>query len=288
MSNVLYFSENNTLMDIKDIFSDIKDRLTNPFTSSFIIAWLINNYPVTVGILFYKQQDLKRDGYSSYLDLIHKHSNWFHMLVLPFLAALFYTFIFPYFKSVIILHRAKVNLTESNNLKTVQGTALIPLDDHLKIQQSLVDKLDIINKLTITQSESINEITSLRTEKIDLVINNRNFKNEIEYNKSKESQRQYFSKNSFLSGKWKVSGTEGEDLIVWEFLNSNVVINSKIYSIKNIVSDPISNRISFMLSDTNKKESERIDIFYLFEVTTKYESLIQRNLAVNFTLNKLV
>lgn len=79
---------------LKDIFKDIKDRVSSPFFSSFVISWLIFNYPVVIALVFYKQQELKVDGYKSYLDLIHKSWDSNHMIWHPLLAAMLYTLLF--------------------------------------------------------------------------------------------------------------------------------------------------------------------------------------------------
>lgn len=77
---------------LKDFISDIKERISNPFISSFIIAWIFRNYPIIITLIFYKQSDLNRDHYTSYIDVIQKNYSENHMLWFPLVVAITYTF----------------------------------------------------------------------------------------------------------------------------------------------------------------------------------------------------
>jgi len=89
------------LEKISDFFKDLKERLSNPLILSFLIAWLVANWRIVVGLVFYKIQDLRLDGYKSYFDLIDKNISLYNNLLLPLSIAFFYTFIFPFIRNII-------------------------------------------------------------------------------------------------------------------------------------------------------------------------------------------
>src|SRR5690606_4964283 len=93
---------------VKSFFETFKERISNPLISSFIIAWLVVNWKITIGLLFYNIAELNRDGYISYIDLISKNSCAINTFVIPLAWSLFYTFIYPRIKGRIKRDTASV------------------------------------------------------------------------------------------------------------------------------------------------------------------------------------
>jgi hypothetical protein len=85
---------------ITDFFEELKRRLNNPLIGSFILSSLICNSQIPIALLFYSQDDLKRDGYTSFFHLIYSINIW-QGFVIPFVFGFFYTFVFPYIKAFI-------------------------------------------------------------------------------------------------------------------------------------------------------------------------------------------
>jgi len=83
-----------TMDTLKDFWKDIKDRISTPFFSSFVISWIIFNYPIVIALLFYKQSELKVDGYSSYLNMIKSCYDSRYMIKYPLIAAALYSVFF--------------------------------------------------------------------------------------------------------------------------------------------------------------------------------------------------
>lgn len=87
---------------VYDFMKEMRFRLSSPFFSSFIISWLVINWRIPVGLLFYSQDDLQTDGYDSYFDLIEKSFHWGASIVLPIVSASVYSFGYPWLRNKIM------------------------------------------------------------------------------------------------------------------------------------------------------------------------------------------
>lgn len=87
---------------VKEIFEDLKDRSTNPFITSFILSWLIYNWKIAIGLIFYSQAEMSKTVYKTFFGLIDMQMSSDRMLIYPILWALTYTFILSAGKQLII------------------------------------------------------------------------------------------------------------------------------------------------------------------------------------------
>lgn len=87
---------------VYDFMKEMRFRLSSPFFSSFIISWLVINWRVPVGLLFYKQSDLTADGYDSYFDLIEKNFHLGTSIIVPLISASVYSFGYPWLRNKIM------------------------------------------------------------------------------------------------------------------------------------------------------------------------------------------
>lgn len=176
---------------VKEFWNEFKERVSSPFFASFIISWVIFNYPIIIGLLFYKQPELKADGYVSYLDLINQCYNSWNMIWYPLITATAYTLILKELlriiqarittwstrfilwmtkKSVVgaELHRA---LEKALNVKIAEY-AVATNDEGLAVNKNLLLEAKIIEKDTLISDKDsalslkdqlhLNEITELR------------------------------------------------------------------------------------------------------------------------------
>lgn len=86
---------------IFDFFKEVGVRFKNPLISSFILVWLVTNWRIVIGLLFYNTQQLKLDGYGSYIDLIDKNRTFIKFGGVPIALSIAYTFIFTMIRNVI-------------------------------------------------------------------------------------------------------------------------------------------------------------------------------------------
>jgi uncharacterized protein YdcH (DUF465 family) len=124
---------------LKDFFSDLKERISNPFISSFMIAWIIFNYTILIALLFYKQTELKTDGYTSYLNLIHRSYNMWRMVWYPLIVAAIYTFIVPFFKSLIKVFQAWILTTTDGIIYRITKQKVVSVELHTEVLRTLDD-----------------------------------------------------------------------------------------------------------------------------------------------------
>lgn len=140
---------------IKDFISELKERFTNPFISSFIIAWLITNWRISYGLLFYKDHDLWMNGYKNHEQLVLMNADWWHNLGLPLLIALLYTFGFPYFKAFINLRLAKINSDNESEILKATENGYMPVKKYIELKESYKNQIQEIIKLNKEESSHI-------------------------------------------------------------------------------------------------------------------------------------
>lgn len=87
---------------IKDIFSNIKDRISNPLIFSYIVSWLLYNWEITVALLWYDKTQFVAEGCRSVFEFIQDRldTKWYSTIV-PLAFALLYTFGMPYIKELV-------------------------------------------------------------------------------------------------------------------------------------------------------------------------------------------
>jgi hypothetical protein len=198
---------------ISDFFKDIKDRLSSPLLSSFIIAWLITNWRIPIGLLFYKIDDLKLDGYNSYDDLINRNINLNNSLSWPLSIALFYTFIFPIIKNVILAFSAWVKRWGTDWTLNIAKTGSISVARYIQLKEQYT-KL-ISEFVMITKSEGkVLEDNSALTAQLTSLSNERNLL-ESEFNRLKGC-----SSLDMIQGQWRYKVFKEEQSID-EFILGN-------------------------------------------------------------------
>lgn len=153
---------------LKDFFSELKDRISNPFVFSFITAWVFWNYPIAIGLIFYKQAELCADGYNSYLDLIKRSPTYWTLLIWPLFIAFVYTFAFPFFKSQILIFNSWLMAKTNTSIYTKTKRYVVTVEFHNNIVKILEkEKADFVN-LIATQSSVITERDGLKAQ-IDIL-----------------------------------------------------------------------------------------------------------------------
>ncbi|WP_162799891.1 hypothetical protein [Pedobacter jeongneungensis] len=278
---------------IKDVLSDFKDRLTNPFTSSFILAWLVNNYPITIGLIFYKQSELKKDGYGSFIDLINKHASWWHMLILPIAASLIYTFGFPWFKYLIHWYRGWIDVLDTNNLKTVQGKEIILKEKYVELHNLYSDKLNIAADLTEEKLRNYDEINKQNESIIDLKKELYNSKKQIEQFVMNNDRKSALSNAYWISGKYAVDyhspvlSRESKFGTEWILTRDSVTILGTLYKYEGFTVNPENNNLVFFVPDLKVNDGSKIDQLFSFKFNDKnLLTLTSNSASIGLTLRR--
>src|SRR5216684_1485708 len=86
---------------INEIVNSIKERLSNPFIFSFLVAWFTYNWKIPVALIWYSQPELKADGYNGFFDLIGKQALTTNSVVYPIGFAVAYILFNPLIRILI-------------------------------------------------------------------------------------------------------------------------------------------------------------------------------------------
>lgn len=243
--------------DFKDFFKDLRDRVSNPFFTSFIISWLLTNWPITIAIIFYDDADVKADGFRSFYQLIKFYATPMTVLVEPLFWAIVVTYSFPYVKSIIKLHNAKiVAQNESDILKKTnsQSVSLVRysemLDETKKSQQELADLIESQSSIKIENIKLQGELNDKGMELIELDKRHKEYGNYI------ESLKQV-SFLDILQGTWTTTRVNwGGGKEVWHIENDFLIIEDKeYYYLRNLTYNPFTKQGTFTLLASNVSRS---------------------------------
>lgn len=91
---------------ISELFKEFKDRLSSLLFMSFIIAWCFINREVVISLTMYKTEELRLDGYVSYVETIQKKTSTWKSIWKPLLCAVGYTFLYPFIRNFIYFFAA--------------------------------------------------------------------------------------------------------------------------------------------------------------------------------------
>jgi len=152
---------------LKNFWTELKDRLNNPFIGSYLIAWLIINYPIPITLIFYKKADL-RPEYTSYLDVINKNIDGLNMVYIPLVIAFGYTFVFPYFKNYVSIFLAKRSLEADQKISENAKGTRIPIERYVKVQTEYAQQKIELAKIIDDEDNSRKEILRLEAQIITI------------------------------------------------------------------------------------------------------------------------
>lgn len=153
---------------ITDFFKEIQNRLTNPLISSFIIAWLITNWRIPIGLLAYSNSDLDDDGYTSYFDLISTESSWSHFLVIPLISAVSYTLIFPIIRTLIIAFLSFIRQWSENWNHKILKDLRVPMAAFLKEKAKYTILSEKLTEVYNQDSATVEENNKLKADILKL------------------------------------------------------------------------------------------------------------------------
>ena len=192
---------------LSDFFSELKERISNPFILSYLIGWCIWNYEIPVGLIFYKSGELKVDGYKSYFDLIQKHSSTWHFFWLPLFSAIVYTFLFPFIKNLISAFGAWINTWGSNWNLNISKTLKVSSEKYLEYKIQYEEALEKISNY-VNDEQSINDkLTAAQNEKNVYEDRLKALDNQLKASQSELQLWQLANSNNFLDGEWYLKTT---------------------------------------------------------------------------------
>lgn len=279
---------------IKDFLTELKDRLTNPLFGSFVISWLICNWPITVALLFYKSADLKADKYKSFFDLIDSRQSTCNMIIYPLIGALLYTFAFPYAKAAIKLFHAKITTDNETEILLATKDGSMPMAKFLRLKNQSDTQLENLKKLIESEGETLNRNAELQTELLLFKDSNQKHESDAHKFKAELSILKYRSQIDAIMGTWLGKGQkdkEGSENVEWIISEKTIsdTGNNVSYEISNCIINPFKRELFLRVEskDWNGKLTVRV---FIFSVNDSFNilTLIYGGLYSKLILNRSV
>ena len=137
---------------VKDVYENIKDRLSNPLIFSFLCSWLVLNWKIPVALIWYDKTQFSKCGCNTIFDFIELYWKNEGTFLSPVLISLIYTIAIPFVKNGIrLIFKRAQKLGDKNEAKYVLDGMT---KEHIKLksdydesEKKLNDKIDFISKL---------------------------------------------------------------------------------------------------------------------------------------------
>lgn len=197
---------------VKDIYENIKDRLSNPLIFSFLCSWLVLNWKIPVALIWYDKSQFSGCGCHTIFDFIDWEWKNNGTFILPFIIAVVYTAAIPFIKnSIRIISAYAQKWGENEEIKALKGGG-IGIDKYLRLREDYKNRIDNLETIVDEEKKYINENITLVND-LSKVRDDLNMLT-IENNRLKSS----ISDLSILNGRWKFSKSKSLSYDKGEFL----------------------------------------------------------------------
>lgn len=153
---------------ISQILDNIKDRLTSPLIFSFVVAWLVINWPITIALIWYDPPVINQ-GYLSLIDHIRSNTNFLKSFCYPATISLIYTFVYPFIKLIVSMFQTWIVRKEEDVNLGILKSSKVSMDKYLsfKIQyeKRSAELEKAISSETVTQQQLEEVKTALMAER---------------------------------------------------------------------------------------------------------------------------
>jgi len=234
---------------ISDVFSNIKERASNPLFFSFILSWLLCNWRLTLLVLYGDNINVAL----TYLEWANIHYAW------PIAIAILYTTGLPFIRlgiSAVQTYAAK----ESAGLNLrLSGEGKVPISKYLVLREEYAERTRILEKTLKEESKTQEDYEKEHTKFLD---EERKSNALSELNKSLKGQleiSQAFTKTVFnvklIDGQWictktnpKTSESYKEEILIENGEGKLVDFGttSPIFSIKHFHYNPEMKKVFFL------------------------------------------
>jgi hypothetical protein len=253
-------------MDITNFFKTLGERLSSPLFYSFITAWLVINWEIPIGICLYNSTTIQSIGYPSFFDFITKNLDTAHAFVKPAIAAILYTFGYPFLKNCIQAFNTWIRTRGTNwNLK-IAKEGVVSVEKYIQLREIYKSRSDLLQRVLETESESLKELEQIRNKK--LLLEEERIKVVTELNKWKS-----MTDITELEGEWELQYTNKDNSPIYRMrIRHNILeyidtpphgVNSQI-QIKQYFRHP---DMSFLTFTTYKQENDRISSYHFSDLT---------------------
>ena len=212
--------------EFKDFFKELKERTTSPFFGSFILSWSLINWPIVIAV-FFKNNEKNKDRFTFVYETILVHNNILSFLIYPLIAALIYTFGYPYARRLIKWHIATQTAKSDSAILKSTGIATVSLDNYLIMKEAQEASQTKLSGLINIQQKVLSDIEKLKNELNEEQLNSLNLKQTILSHKEKNDERFRFSSISSYNGTWSVNKENVRSSEFWMIDQDVIVFNDE-------------------------------------------------------------
>ena len=239
---------------INEIVNSIKERLSNPFIFSFLVAWFTYNWKIPVALIWYSHSELKAEGYNGFFDLIGKQALTTNSIVYPLCFAVAYILFNPLIRNLITAFNAWMTKWGSELFFNISKDSKVPTSKFLVLR----NRYNNLNK----ELENVIKGESLYLERSgNLEKRNADLMKQIDIlNVDLTNFSQVFNVE-FLNGKWEIAVAKlssGPDLL-------SMTVNSGTVSYKRFGDISMTGNIVNFYRDTRNSRSERAFFLIRFD-----------------------
>jgi hypothetical protein len=152
---------------VGEFFKNIMDRFSNPLIFSFIVSWMVINWQITVGLLWYDDKLLQNTGCNTIFEFIKDHLNKQDSFWNPLGIALIYTFILPIVKNVIqAFNTWIITWGDTWNLRISKG-GKVGVDKFLQLREDHKKRTTILEKVISEEGDYLNKYNAAKTSELE-------------------------------------------------------------------------------------------------------------------------
>ena len=244
---------------ISDFFKDLKERISNPLFSSFIVSWLIFNWKILVGLFFYDNNELKVDGYNSYLDFVSKNLSSSNTIWKPLGAALIYTFIFPFIRNCILAFNSWIKAWGNVWNLSLSKTSKVSIAKYVQLREVYQRRTSLLEEVLEKEGTYLREYEEERNKVLQLT----NEKNETF---SELQKWKTINDVTQLNGEWEIHYPDSDRAAIYrvritnnimEFLDTPPPNKNGQTTIRSFLRNPYATFLTFVtvFEDEHRKRS---------------------------------
>jgi hypothetical protein len=247
---------------ISSFLEGIKERFTNPFISSFAIAWFVVNWPITIALFWYDPPK-GSPGHEYLIDFIRTSIDPWESSKAPLLFALGYTFVFPLMKLAISGFATLIGKWSDHlDMWVLQG-AKVPMTKFLKLRKEHDEQSNELQRLIQlelpTTTENLELKTQLEKSRVDIVELRKHLSDEQSKKSDLSNEILNISNVKRLDGTWEVMSvnweTGKEELWKLEIQDGQVYVIYKtekqlVWYVRGLLVNRSNNKVSFVFVRT--------------------------------------
>lgn len=264
--------------NVSDFFKEIKERVSSPFFSSFVIAWLIINWRVPVALIFTTHEVIKAGEDNYYIQLINDKVDFMSGFAWPLLSSFVYCFGYPWLRNKIEEAQAYYRKVGGNRVLEISEGSNVPIQRLIEQRKKYIERSKELEDAIKREAEILQENVDLKKQVTDYATKTGNLEGELGKWKINE--------NAIL-GRWFVTEVtaEGNQLnrgLIYEFSMGRCTFYEGRtavyhYRIESFTYNPERKQINFLLTPTYENANAPLMQFHLIsteghEILTGYEN----------------